>query len=113
MAIINGYINRDGLTDMNKIQADCEALSQGSEEIKDSKDMILACFDSFKESEDYLQSNWEGDTANRFKRYRARMDLALSKALNVSEHLGIQTADFARISKQIDEEAAVKAKGLK
>lgn len=78
MAVINGYINSNGLADFNKIQADCEVLSEGSEEIKDSKDMLLECFNSFKESEDYLQKHWEGDTANRFSGYRARMDIALS-----------------------------------
>lgn len=111
MAIINGCSG--GIPQVNKIQADCEKLSAESKEIKASKDMLAECFASFCDSEDYMQNNWEGDTANYFKKYRERMDEEISKAMNVSEKLAELAAEFARTSKQIDEEAEQIAKGLK
>lgn len=113
MALIQPNLYGSGLNAVDKIQSDCSKLIEGSQEIQEAEQDITDCYTLFQEREDYAMKNWEGDTANRFKVFRQRMDVAVSQALGLSGHLSSQALSFANSTLRIDAEASDKASGRK
>lgn len=111
MALIQPNLYGSGLNVTDKVQADCGKLVEGSQEIQEAEQNIKECFRIFQESEDCVEESWEGDTANRFKVFRQRMDTVVAQALGLSGHLSSQALSFANSTLRIDAEASSKASG--